>query len=158
MTVGSLLQSELAPPKWRGLMVGLVAVMISLGYVIANWIGVAFLFVEAGGAQWRIPFAICTIPSFLVLALLWVIPESPRWLVMNGRFEEARAVLLKLHGHHDAEGKEFAELELKQMIDQISYEEEHRMGWWELFVSKRYRRRLVLTIVTQTMSQVWLSP
>ncbi|OAP58403.1 hypothetical protein AYL99_07493 [Fonsecaea erecta] len=153
MSVGSLLQSELAPPRYRGLMVGLVGVMISFGYVFANWLGVAFYFVEAGGVQWRIPFAICTAPSFLTIFLLPVIPESPRWLVMKNRTDEARAVISKLHGHHDDEGHEFAELEVKQMVDQISFENQHQMGWWELLLSKRYRKRFILTIITQSMSQ-----
>jgi MFS family permease len=154
MSVGSLLQSELAPPRHRGLMVGLVGVMISIGYVFANWLGVAFYFVEASGAQWRIPFAICTVPSFLTISLLPLIPESPRWLVMKGRTEEARKALLKLHGHSSDEGHEFAELEIKQMVDQISFEQDHQMGWWALCTSKRYRTRFILTVVTQSMSQV----
>ncbi|OAG37614.1 hypothetical protein AYO21_08222 [Fonsecaea monophora] len=153
MSVGSLLQSELAPPRYRGLMVGLVAVMISLGYVFANWLGVAFYFVQASGVQWRIPIAICTVPSFLTIFLLPLIPESPRWLVMQDRTDEARAVISKLHGHHDEAGHEFAELEVKQMVDQISFEHRNAMGWWELIMSKRYRRRFILTIITQSMSQ-----
>lgn len=154
MSVGSLLQTELAPPRYRGLMVGLVGVMISFGYVFSNWLGVAFYFVQAGGTQWRIPFAICTAPSLLVICLLPLIPESPRWLVMKDRQSDARAVLAKLHGHHSHEGEEFAELELKQIVAQIAYERENAISWWALFTSRRYRTRLILTIITQSMSQV----
>jgi MFS family permease len=139
-------------------MVGLTGVMISIGYVLANWIGVAFYFVEAGGAQWRIPFALCAVPSFLTIFLLPLIPESPRWLIMRGRSEEARAIVLKLHGRHIEGAHEFADLEVKQMVEQISFEKENQMGWWAMFMSKQYRKRFILTVVTQTMSQVRKAP
>jgi MFS family permease len=129
-------------------MVGLVAIMISTGYVFSNWLGVAFYFVQAGGAQWRIPIAICTLPSVLVLCLLPLIPESLRWLVMKSRNDDAHRVLLKLHGDYDDEGQEFAELELKQMVDQIAFEKENKVTWWALFTSPRYRVRTVLTFLT----------
>ena len=153
--VTSLFQSELAPPHYRGLMVGLSGAMIAMGYLLANWIGVIFYFVNAGGAQWRVPFALCILPSILVLCLLPVIPESPRYLMMNDKVEEARAVLLRLHGR-DRETHNFVELEIKQMVAQIGYEGQSKVTWREFLFSTQFRKRLILTFVTQTMSQASL--
>src|SRR5258708_12562871 len=46
-----------------------------------------------GSGQWRLLFAIGVLPALLVLLVrLWV-PESPRWLCRQGRYEEARKSL-----------------------------------------------------------------
>lgn len=153
IAVASLLQSEIAPPHYRGLMVGLSGVMISFGYTLANWIGVAFYFVDAGGVQWRVPFILCAVPSLLVLCLLPIIPESPRWLCVQGRDEEAREVLMTLHGGDNAESQEFAKLEVSQMAQQIAFERTEVLPWWAVFLPK-YRKRLILACSTMLMAQV----
>ncbi len=72
-------QSEIAPPKIRGLLVGMHGVFIGTGYMIAGWVGVGFYFVNALGAQWRLPLAIqCLPPLFLAIGVMFL-PESPRW-------------------------------------------------------------------------------
>ena len=42
------------------------------------------------------------IPSILFLGLLFIVPKSPRWLVLNGQTEEASKVLQKIHGEEMA--------------------------------------------------------
>ena len=49
--------------------------------------------------SWRIPSAVQALPSVLQLFLIWFVPESPRWLVSNGREEEARRILGYWHGN-----------------------------------------------------------
>jgi MFS family permease len=79
VTLVPLYQSEIAPPKIRGLLVGMHGVLICVGYALASWVGVGFYFVNASGAQWRIPLAIqCLPPLFLAIGVL-LLPESPRW-------------------------------------------------------------------------------
>lgn len=74
-----LYQSELAPPKIRGLLVGTHGIVICVGYSLASWLGVAFYFVNVGGAQWRIPLALqCIFPLCLCLGISKM-PESPRY-------------------------------------------------------------------------------
>jgi MFS family permease len=91
-----LYQSEVSPPHSRGLMVGIHGVCITVGYCSSSCkvhkkgsftmgfnsrvgVGYAFYFVNANGAQWRIPLAIQAIPPlFLTLGILFL-PESPRW-------------------------------------------------------------------------------
>ena len=46
-----------------------------------------------GNAEWRWEFGVAALPAALFLALLFVIPRSPRWLVKKGRIAEARTVL-----------------------------------------------------------------
>ncbi|OQV04122.1 hypothetical protein CLAIMM_09060 [Cladophialophora immunda] len=154
ITVCCLSLSELAPPHHRGLMVALVGILNCLGYVISNWLGLAFYFVPAGGVQWRIPFALCCVPSLVVFVFVFFVPESPRWLVMKGRHSEAGVVLNKLHCRAgDARSHDFVRLELQQITRQIDFERNNEVSWWKMLTAKQYRWRLVLCIMTMLMAQ-----
>ncbi|KAI1833197.1 hypothetical protein DTO006G1_5264 [Penicillium roqueforti] len=84
-----LYQSEIAPPRIRGLLVGSHGVMICVGYALSSWIGFGFSFVQASAVQWRIPLAIqCVPPIFLTIGVMFL-PESPRWLIYNDRIDQA---------------------------------------------------------------------
>ena len=48
------------------------------------------------GLNWRLMLASAGIPALLVFSLIWLIPESPRWLLGTGRHREAYHNLLTL--------------------------------------------------------------
>ena len=73
-----LCQAEVAPPHSRGLMVGLHACLVAGGFAVAQWIGVAFFYVE-GQVNWRAPLALQCVGPVVLLCLLKFLPESPRW-------------------------------------------------------------------------------
>ncbi|KAK8376480.1 hypothetical protein O3P69_009849 [Scylla paramamosain] len=50
--------------------------------------------------DWRILQTVMTLPGFLVLPMLWLVDESPRWLIVNGRPREALQVLTKVASWH----------------------------------------------------------
>eukprot|EP01051_Picozoa_sp_SAG22_P015499 SAG22_NODE_2032_length_3108_cov_2.267531_4_plen_209_part_00 len=52
----------------------------------------------AGSANWRLMFGLSVLPAAGMLAGMLQMPESPRWLVANGRGPEAAAVLAQLRG------------------------------------------------------------
>ena len=82
------LVQEFMPSSKRGWVGGLVTCVIPLGVGLGAVLG-AFM----GADQWRLLFAIGVLPALLVLLVrLWV-PESPRWLCRQGRYEEARKSL-----------------------------------------------------------------
>lgn len=75
----------------------------------------------------------------LTLRLLCRIPESPRWLVMKDRLDDARAVLERLHEPEEAK------IEMQQIQAQISIDKTLPNGWWTmLWAKKSYRRRSIL--------------
>ena len=82
-----LVQEFMASSK-RGWVGGLVTCVIPLGVGLGAVMGAL-----VGSGEWRLLFAVGVLPALLVLLVrLWV-PESPRWLCRQGRYEEARQSL-----------------------------------------------------------------
>lgn len=90
-------QSECSSARNRGQHVVVDGICICFGYVLCNWIDFG-LSKASGDLQWRVPLAISIIFSLLVLASVFMIPESPRWLVMAGRVDEAKRSLSVYRG------------------------------------------------------------
>lgn len=101
-TLCPLYNAEIAPAKYRGRLVALnqlaTVTGISLVYFVNLWI--AGLGSEAWGisSAWRWMFAFGLIPGVLFLVLLFLVPESPRWLIKQGRAAESLPILVKIHG------------------------------------------------------------
>src|SRR5438270_5812064 len=83
------LVQEFMPSSKRGWVGGLVTCVIPLGVGIGAVLG-AYATPTLG---WRGLFAIGVLPALLVLLVRVWVPESPRWLVRQGRPEEARKSL-----------------------------------------------------------------
>jgi putative MFS transporter len=82
------LVQEFMPSHKRGWVGGLVTCVIPLGVGLGAILGAVM-----GSDQWRLLFAIGVLPSLLVLLVRLWIPESPRWLCSQGRYDEARKSL-----------------------------------------------------------------
>ena len=80
------LVQEFVPARMRGFIGGLVTVFIPLGVMFASAFA-AFFSEEVG---WRGLFAIGLLPAFFTLIVRSWVPESPHWLMSQGRREEAR--------------------------------------------------------------------
>ncbi|CRG91746.1 Putative polyol transporter 2 [Talaromyces islandicus] len=96
-----LYQSEISPPKIRGFLVGIHGVMLCIGYALASWIGLGFYFVNASGSQWRLPLAIQCLPPLVLACGIFMLPESPRWLIDNDRIEDALRSFESIHAESD---------------------------------------------------------
>ncbi len=99
--------AEVSPAHLRGRMVSVNQLTIVIGISLAyysNW-----LLLGIGEDAWRWMFAAETLPATLFFAALFVIPESPRWLVGKQNETKARLVLEKITDH------ETASFELKEI-------------------------------------------
>ena len=117
--------SEFSPPKIRGKLIALYQLSIVIGILLAylsNWLLLKFslestsLFNETDklykifvSEVWRGMFGLEMIPSGLFIFLLFLIPESPRWLIKNNNPEKGFNILTKISGKKIAE-KEFIEI------------------------------------------------
>lgn len=135
--------AEMAPPKWRGRLVASYQMAIVIGILVAYFSN--YLFDGLGANNWRWMFASQTAPSLLFFLLLLLVPETPRWLVMKGKKEEARKILEKTAGLSSAE----------QEIHTIenSFHKKNRVSIKLLF-GKTYRPVLVIGIMVAVFQQV----
>ena len=136
--------TELAPPKLRGFFVGMNAMGISFGYVLASYMGLAFYFAKSPAAQWRAPLGLALIFPVSILFLLPFVPESPRWLLMVGRVEEASEIVMKLHHVEGDPDQEFARGEFYQMQKQTEFDMSLKPTWKQMFTKASYRKRTIL--------------
>jgi sugar porter (SP) family MFS transporter len=81
--------SELAPPQSRGLLIGLYQFALTIGIVLADLVG----YWLAGEHAWRAMFGLGAVPAVLFLALIFTLPESPRWLFAQNRLAEVESVM-----------------------------------------------------------------
>ncbi|RDW65252.1 hypothetical protein BP5796_09944 [Coleophoma crateriformis] len=82
--------AENCPPAVRGRITGLFQEFLVIGSTFAYWLdyGVA-LHIAPSTKQWRVPVAIQLIPGGFLFIGLFFLKESPRWLMKQGRYEEA---------------------------------------------------------------------
>lgn len=90
--------AELAPAESRGAIVSAFQLMITVGILAAYLTGLAL----APGGHWRLMLGLGIVPAIVTLIGMWLSPESPRWLVLQGRSTEAEAVLRRLQPESDA--------------------------------------------------------
>jgi SP family xylose:H+ symportor-like MFS transporter len=94
--------AEITPARIRGRMVSVNQFAIVTGMLIIYFVN---YFISLQGDEvwnvstgWRWMFASGVLPSALFLALLTLVPESPRWLVERGKREKAESILIKVGG------------------------------------------------------------
>ncbi|MBD7955191.1 sugar porter family MFS transporter [Stenotrophomonas sp. Sa5BUN4] len=117
--------AEVASARYRGklatvqqiaIISGLFAAFLS-NFLLARAAGASTEVLWLGQQAWRWMFWMQAIPSLLFLALLLVIPESPRFLVAKGRRSDALSVLTRLYGAVEAQAK-LVEIESSLAQDQ----------------------------------------
>ncbi len=133
--------SEIADGRRRGSMISTYQLMITIGILVA-FISDALL--SYSGA-WRWMLGLVAVPGALFLAGVFLLPDSPRWLMMRGRHDEALQVLTDLRQDHGVARREVAEIEeqLKQ-----------KQHGWSLFTGNaNFRRSVLLGVLLQVMQQ-----
>jgi sugar porter (SP) family MFS transporter len=91
--VGPMYISEIAPATVRGRLTGMFQLNIVIGILVAFLTNFAFLRIGAGSWRWMV--GVMVIPAGLFALLLRIIPESPRWLILNNRDEEAASIFAR---------------------------------------------------------------
>ena len=116
--------SETAPLKHRGAMVSTYQLAITIGILVSYLTGLAI----TGSGMWRHMFGLGAVPGLLFLVGLAFLPESPRWLILKGHADAARASLRRLRGEHwDVDG------ELQEMVLTAQAEAGRGVGYRALF-------------------------
>ena len=142
--------AEVAPPKKRGWLVSFNQLLIVIGLSSAYFVNYLILKnVENPLTNWRWMLGVEAIPSILYFFLLLLIPESPRWLLMKGKKEEALSVLIKVNG------TEFATQELENIEKSIRQKKVmSNIEQAKEFFSKKMRLILLIALGLGIFQQV----
>ena len=142
--LGPMYIAELAPADWRGRLVGFFQVNIVVGILLAYISNAWLATLSLGGAEWRWKLGISALPALLFLVMLFAIPRSPRWLLTQGRADEALAVL-RLTGTPDPEA------DRDEIVRSL---EEEGTGKIDSLLSPKYRRPVILAVTVGLFSQL----
>lgn len=93
--------SEISPARLRGRFVAISQLAIVTGILVAFFSN--YLLVNTGENNWRWMFIAGAAPALLFFVLLFFVSQSPRWLVLMGRTEDARKVIQRLNPVEDIE-------------------------------------------------------
>jgi len=134
--------AEVAPENIRGAMISLYQLMITTGILVAFLSDTAFSY----SGNWRWMLGIIAAPGILFLLGLFLLPESPRWLMMRGRKQAATEVLSKLRGDADHVTREVADIEEQLKTPQ--------RGWHLFLENRNFRRSVGLGVLLQVVQQL----
>lgn len=143
-TAACLYIAEISPRERRGLLVTLYELMLVVGVMLGFSCSYAFTNVTRG---WAYTFGLVIPPALLQIGALLFLPPSPRFLVAQGKVEQARTVLARIRGGID----EYVQLELRDI--QVGLKEESEYTFMELFSTKANLRSRMLTGVALVFLQ-----
>jgi MFS family permease len=140
--------TEISPPQWRGPVTLLYNSLWLIGAILASGVANATGPIKSS-LSWRIPLILQIIPFAIVLLTCWHLPESPRWLIANDRFEEAEAIMTKYHAN-GVPNTALVTLEIAEMRESIKQEASDKR-WYDYSElvssrSERYRTFLVVSM------------
>jgi MFS transporter, SP family, arabinose:H+ symporter len=140
--------SEIAPARIRGTLVSLYQLAIVIGINLIYFVN---LKIAALGDMtwnvdlgWRYMLGSGVIPAFLFLVLLFLVPESPRWLVKKKRYDEAFDTLEKVNGREIA----------SEVMNEIKAALTSETGTVKELFSPGLRMALIVGVVLALFSQI----
>lgn len=148
-----LLITEVSHPRHRGRVTTIYNTLWYLGSILAAWTTYGTLTHITSDLSWRLPIGLqCAMPGIQLL-FVYLLPESPRWLISKDKHEDAKKVLTKYHGN--GEDNTFVNWEFNEISQTLQAEKaaSASSGWYELVRTPGNRKRCLLIILTAIFSQ-----
>jgi sugar porter (SP) family MFS transporter len=138
--------AEIAPPAVRGRLVALSQLNIVIGILVAYLSNSVVELLVGGPASvaWRVMLGLPAVPAAIFYALTLSVPESPRWLLKQGRRDEAEQVLTRV-------GTEDAPAVAAEIAESLHRE---TVAADEPFFTRKYRRPILLALMVATFNQL----
>ncbi len=144
--VAPIYTAEIAPPKLRGRLVGLVQFNIVLGILLAYLSNFVIDGLLPEDIAWRWMFMVMAFPAAVFFLLLFTTPETPRWLFAVGRREEAVEVIGRL-----TSSAEEARLETEEIEESLAAQDGKAQA---PFFVRANRRVILLAVAIAAFNQL----
>lgn len=150
-------QAEISHRRIRGRITSLQQLFNALGQIFATWIGYGCYVTWNGSTnsrEWRIPLAIQIIPALFLGALVYTLPESPRWLCDHDHADRGIQTLARLHSHGDVHDP-YVVAEFNLIQTQIAEEHSQKSKTYlDLFKGWPNFRRTIIVMTIQASCQM----
>lgn len=151
--------AEIAPAKSRGTMVSFNQLNIVIGISAAFFTNYLILKLGLSDAQWtkslgldvytwRWMLGLEALPAIIYFVALFVVPRSPRWLIMKGKDEEAMLIMVR------ATGEDTAAKEMKAVKDSLDADKNKRKAHLKDIFNPALRTVLIIGIVLAALQQL----
>ncbi|KAI5928353.1 general substrate transporter [Camillea tinctor] len=150
---GPVIITELAYPTQRGKVTALYNTFYYFGSIFAAWCTFGTFKLQSTWS-WRIPSLLQGAVPFVQLLGLYLVPESPRYLVSCGRVDEARKVFADYHAGGDINSP-LVDYEIRE-VEQVLAEESEALSstsWMDLIRTPANRKRTLIAIVVGWFAQ-----
>ena len=151
--------AEISPSNMRGRMVSINQLNIVIGISVAFFTN--YLILQLGQSEaswalslkldewnWRWMLGLEALPAVSYFIFLWLVPESPRWLIMNGRQSEALAIMTKIHG------TELAAIQIEEINSSIRQAENINSSRIKDLFNKPMRLVLMIGLTVAVLQQI----
>lgn len=148
--------SEIAYPTHRQVATTFYNTCWYLGAVIAAWVTYGTRLID-NEYCWRIPSYLQGALAVVQLALFWMIPESPRYLINRGKIEQAEAILMKHHvgNEQDPDSIALVKFEVQEIRAALEMEKiSAHTRYTDFFRTPANRKRLFICIFVPTIMQL----
>lgn len=136
--------SEVSPENIRGRIVGLYQFMITFGLLMSYVTDMAF----TSTGQWRLMLGVPVVPALIMLIAVIFLPQSPRWLVLKGKIDDARNTLKKILPLSHVEPT------ITNIVEIVKNDSDKgKVFGWKAIKHPKLRAILLLGIVAQVVQQ-----
>lgn len=152
-TMSPVYLGECVKPHLRGRLLVIGASTNISSFALANWVNYGLSF-RGGALQWRLPLVIQLFFPFIIFPIAPFVPESPRWLLLVGRDDEAKRIISRLNNtpvSDDSVTADYNSIKASMCLERL-----HQVPLMDVL---RHRdktqnfRRLILSSGTQFMQQ-----
>ncbi|RCK61046.1 High-affinity glucose transporter [Candida viswanathii] len=148
-SVATIYGAELAPRKIRGFIGGMFQFFVTLGILIMFYISFGLGHID-GVASFRIAWGIQIIPGLMLFIGCFFIPESPRWLAKQNKWDEAEYIVSRIQAKGNREDPDVL-IEISEIKDQLLIEEASK----SVSYATLFRKKYLLRTFTAIFAQIW---
>ena len=146
--------TEIVPPMTRGRWCGMIQTFYYTGSILATGVCIP-LGRSASNWAWRVPLLLQVVPAFVTWAFVWFLPESPRFLYVNGQKDRAARILADLHSRDKDVNSPLIKLEVAEIEESVALAQ--NMRFWDfrsVFGTRDSRWRLNMALLIAVPGQL----